>query len=416
MTDATEDVTVTLSTADGTATAGEDYEPLDGAEVIVPADTGEVTVGIAIIADEVGEAEETLAVTIDAVSGGADIDDGTATVTITADEVVAVAGGPTVVAIDGADPTDASVQLAQITYTGLESAFAQGGGLVAEVLLASDTVFADALASGALQDSRPLLLNDRDVLEPAVAAELARLGPDRVRILGGTAAIVETVEAELVLAGYDVVRTAGPTRLETAVEIARVAASADTGLIARAFPAAGGDDTQAFADSLAAGGWAAANGWPLFLTQTEVFSGSPRDHLADNPLVTAHLIGGEGAISSAVADGLASLAGASNRWAGPTRFATAIAIANARGFSTTAPASHVVVTEGQAAHAWAGGFASAAWSGANDAPVVLANGETLPEETLDFLATTTTEDVTVLCVADPAACAAVEARLTTERA
>ena len=208
-----------------------------------------------------------------------------------------------------------------------------------EVLLASDSVFADALASGSLQSTRPLLLNAPTALEDAVLERIQQLEVGTVRILGGEAAVSSGVADALAAAGLTVVRSAGPTRLETAEQIAQLAGSTvDTVLIARAFPAAGGDDTQAFADSLAAGAWAAATGWPILLSQTEVLSDTTRTYLDASAVTTAHVIGGEAALSTAVTDGLGALGIASQRHAGPTRFHTATAIAAGRGFGPSSPA------------------------------------------------------------------------------
>ena len=76
----------------------------------------------------------------------------------------------------------------------------------------------------------------------------------RVILLGGTSAIGEIVEQQLV-GTYTVERRAGTTRIETATTIAAIdAPQATTAVLARAFPSSGADQSQAFADALAAGG------------------------------------------------------------------------------------------------------------------------------------------------------------------
>src|SRR5687768_2607668 len=65
--------------------------------------------------------------------------------------------------------------------------------------------FADALAAGALAGfvSAPFLVTATGDLDDRVKTELERLGTDLVRIVGGTAAISQAVEDELVALGYD---------------------------------------------------------------------------------------------------------------------------------------------------------------------------------------------------------------------
>lgn len=91
-----------------------------------------------------------------------------------------------------------------------------------QVVLARADEFADALAGGPLAAAvgGPLLLTSGDHLDVRVADELERLGTSTVHLLGGTAALDETVEAQLVDAGLDVVRHAGINRYETAVAVA----------------------------------------------------------------------------------------------------------------------------------------------------------------------------------------------------
>ena len=77
-------VTVDWATASGTAKAGEDYENADGTLTVAAGDTGG-TVSVAIVADDVHEAEETFSVML---SGAmySTLDDASATGTITDDD------------------------------------------------------------------------------------------------------------------------------------------------------------------------------------------------------------------------------------------------------------------------------------------------------------------------------------------
>ena len=279
------------------------------------------------------------------------------------------------------------------------------------VLIATDAQFADALTSGTLQgDDTPLLLTPSDDVRADVVTEINRLGATEVVLLGGVNALDETVEDELSDAGLDVERVSGPTRIETAIEVAKLAPESTTAIVSRAFPS-GADASQAFADSLSAGAWAAATGWPSLLTSTDELPETIRQALADSDIERVMLLGGTAAVSPTVEDELESLGVDVVRVAGATRFDTAVEVAEQRGFDSAADADRIILVEGQAPDAWAAGFAAAAHSATYDAPVLLANGPTLPPATEAFLRANTfavdvdeiTEPVLV-CAADPAAC------------
>lgn len=73
---------------------------------------------------------------------------------------------------------------------------AQFPGTAAAVYLARADAFADALSGGALTDGPILLVPACGALPPVVAGEIARLDPERVVALGGTAAVCDAVLAE----------------------------------------------------------------------------------------------------------------------------------------------------------------------------------------------------------------------------
>lgn len=286
-------------------------------------------------------------------------------------------------------------------------------GTTQRVLIGREDNFADNMASAVMQSDSPLLLVPSEgPISPRVADLLAQFAPSEVVLLGGEAAISSEVEAELA-EDFTVVRRSGPTRFETAIDIAeKEAPTATTAVLARGFASPDStDESQAFADSLAAGGWAADNGWPVLLTATDTLPGSVRGYLDTSAITEVKIMGGTAAISPAVEAELGSMGIATTRVAGPTRFGTAIAVAEMRGADSAADADRVVLVEGQASDAWAGGFAAAAHSAAFNAPVILANGDGIPPETADFLAGGGAfaqngffDDAVLTCVTVPSTC------------
>ena len=94
----------------------------------------------------------------------------------------------------------------------------------ADVVLARSDEFPDALAGGPLADTldAPILLippDDPAIVDPDVVAEIQRLAPSRIWLLGGPAAIDVFVESALTNAGYEVIRVGGDNRYETAALI-----------------------------------------------------------------------------------------------------------------------------------------------------------------------------------------------------
>lgn len=286
------------------------------------------------------------------------------------DPDVVTVGGP------GSSTADVAIALSRLAApTGADA-----------VLIGRDDLFADSLPAGRLQGSTvPLLLTSGDALDTAVAAEVIRLGATRATILGGTAAISETVADALESLGLAVTRVAGASRIETAVEIAidgNGQSPPDTAILARAFEAT--EPTQAFADALAAGAWAAETGWPVLLTDTAALSHATLNHVAASGYDRVIAVGGTAAISDAALQDLPPTVDV-DRVAGASRAATAVSVNVQRGLQTSADAQTVILLEGSSTDAWAAGFAAAQYAAATGAAIVLSAGDTLPPETVDWL-------------------------------
>ena len=94
-------------------------------------------------------------------------------------------------------------------------------GEVSTVYVARGDQFPDALAGGpaAVENRSPVLLTAGDVLPQATAAELLRLAPKRIVILGGAVAVSESVERALAPYAAQVSRLAGSNRFDTAAAV-----------------------------------------------------------------------------------------------------------------------------------------------------------------------------------------------------
>lgn len=187
------------------------------------------------------------------------------------------------------------------------------------VYVATGTGYADALAGTALAGSHeaPVLLTPGGSLSPGTAAELDRLDPGRVVLLGGTASISEQV-ADLIgtAANAPVTRLAGGDRYATAAAIAGEFTAPDI-----VFVASG----EQFADALAGAARAGALDAPVLLVRPNQLPPATAAALTALAPSQIRLLGGEGAVSAAVATALGGY-GAVTRIAGDDRYATAAAI------------------------------------------------------------------------------------------
>lgn len=190
------------------------------------------------------------------------------------------------------------------------------------VFVASGVDYPDALAGApaAAGLRAPLLLTGTEV-SAAVEAQITRLKPASIVVLGGTGSVSESVESHLAALADTVTRVAGAGRYETAVEIS--AASFPDGA-ETVFVASG----ENYADALAGAPAAGAQRSPVLLVpSTEVPEAVSTEltRLAPTRIV---LLGGEGAVPAAVESALAEHAPVT-RLAGANRYDTSAVIAGA---------------------------------------------------------------------------------------
>jgi putative cell wall-binding protein len=161
--------------------------------------------------------------------------------------------------------------------------------------LVAGSGFADAVsaAPAAARDHSPVLLTFTDSLPPATTAELVRLAPGRVVIVGGPSVVSDQIVWALdsVLHGTGVFRLAGQDRYATS---AAVAATFNPGV--RAVYAATGLD---FPDALAAASAAGAQGSPMVLTNPAALPDVIRAEIVRLNPARAVIAGGTSAVSAA---------------------------------------------------------------------------------------------------------------------
>ncbi|MGM1030800.1 MAG: cell wall-binding repeat-containing protein [Actinomycetota bacterium] len=239
--------------------------------------------------------------------------------------------------------------------------------------------FVDGLMAGpaAAEEGAPVLLTPGASLAPATAAEIQRLDPSAVVIVGNTPSISTAVEhaVQALDPSMAVVRVAGSHRAATNYFLwQRVYLDAET---SAAFLTNG----YRFPDGLAGGPAAALLDAPLLLTLPGGDGGTGIHSLLwdmlqhiDPDRVT--VLGGADAVPE---EGLGTLPGdpAVQRFAGADRFETAALLSE-----LFPPVDTVYIASGET---YADALAGAAAAGAEGAPMLLARRDCMPGVTLDAL-------------------------------
>ncbi|WP_248150624.1 cell wall-binding repeat-containing protein [Microbacterium aoyamense] len=244
--------------------------------------------------------------------------------------------------------------------TGVEISKEGFGPGVPVVYLATGANYPDALsaAPAAAIEGGPLLLTAPTALPAAVAAELDRLEPDRIVVVGGFGAVSRAVESRLEEYAPVVDRIAGADRYATS----RALVSSVFDDVDDVFLATGRD----FPDALSASSAAATAGAPVLLVDgkgagvPEPLGALVEELGAQRVLIT----GGTGAVSEMVADAAAEIPGIQTvtRLAGASRYATSVAI-NRHAF---ADSEELFLATGTG---FADALAGAALAGARQAPL-----------------------------------------------
>jgi beta propeller repeat protein len=205
-------------------------------------------------------------------------------------------------------------------------------GELNNVVLCTGENFPDALSAApfARAVQSPLLLTRRDSIPAETLAEISRLAPTKIYIIGGPTTTSAAVENQLT-ATYTTERIAGSDRYETSALIARrMEDIVNTGDLYRGFFARG----DIFPDALALGPVAAAAQGPILLVKTDSVPTSIASAVTDLDIEYGCIAGDTSAVSASTASTLNTLIAANGapgpctRFAGVNRYDTARLIVN----------------------------------------------------------------------------------------
>jgi putative cell wall-binding protein len=264
--------------------------------------------------------------------------------------------------LSGADRSATSVEVSK-------SAYPDGA---ATVYVAFGWNFPDALvaAPAAVKAHGPVLLSSQGYVSDAIRAELQRLSPQNIVVVGDTASISNDVVLALssLVPGATVTRQAGPDRYTTARSI--VAAAFGTSGVSDLYISTGAN----FPDALAASAAAAATGNPVLTLPGWVDSLDQATTDAITALKPQHIIvvGGTPSVSAGIYAQLARLAPTIDRYGGTSRYETSRMLAQATYPST---ATRVYLANGEG---YADALAGSVVAGVKRQPLLITFNSCLP--------------------------------------
>jgi subtilisin family serine protease len=277
------------------------------------------------------------------------------------DARAAVVDRPDIRRLAGADRFATAAAITKATYV----------PFVPYLFIATGAGFPDALAGGAVaaQTGSPLLLVKQNSVPAATLAEIQRLQPSEIYVLGGTSVVSNTVLGQLDGLSFNgAYRIAGANRYATAAAVSQGWAPG----VPNVFIATGLN----FPDALAGVPASGVLGGPLLLTATTWLPNETKLELQRLNPARVVILGGSTVVSNSVASQIGTSAGAPVvRWAGADRYATAATV-SANSFGSRAQTAFVA--NGLSfPDALAGGPSGGAFGG----PMLLTQPTSLPSAT-----------------------------------
>lgn len=234
------------------------------------------------------------------------------------------------------------------------------------VYVATGQLYPDALAAAAAASKQggPLLLTRSTALPAEVSAEIKRLKPTKIVVVGGTGAVSSTVFRQLNSIAPSV-RIGGADRYQTAANVVKYAFSSSS----RVFLATGQD----YPDALSASAVAGALDSPVLLVRgTETaLPAATAAVLTSLKASRAYILGGTSVVSSGIAAQVAKVVPVT-RYAGSDRYGTNQSINR----SLVPTAAQVFVATGSD---FPDALTGAALSGARTAPLYLTRKNCVPD-------------------------------------
>ncbi len=215
---------------------------------------------------------------------------------------------PTVERLSGSSAIDTSVAVSKKYYT----------SNIPVAYVVNQYAHPDGIVAGAMKASGPILYTDSSSLPGSVAAELKRLLPQKVVIVGGDTVVNSNVfnQIKTSVPSSTVTRLAGATRFDTAISVSKADYPQTSATVYVA-------NTASYPDAIA-GAQQATNGPFLYVNKDNVPSAVMTELKRLRPQQVI-VIGGTSIISDATAQSITQATGATiKRMGGVDRYATSV--------------------------------------------------------------------------------------------
>lgn len=238
------------------------------------------------------------------------------------------------------------------------------------VIITRDDNFPDALTGAPLAYSlnAPILLTNSKTLSPETSAEILRLNPENIFILGSPGAVSTEIENQLA-AKYKVTRLGGSDRYETSAKILNYLKDnhyVNPGKVVMAYG-------LNFPDALAVSSLAAYQHIPILLTDTHTIPDPTMNAIQNLGVDQTIIVGSDAVVGEDVAKQLPNV----TRYGGSDRYQTALKIAKGMG----ADLNTIYVATGNNFPDALAGSVQAAWT---NSPILLVD-QNLPKGVPDYL-------------------------------
>ena len=280
--------------------------------------------------------------------------------------------------IEGADRYEAAVAMSKASFP--------SGTTAPVVFVVTGSDYPDALSAGpaAVKQKGSLLLTPREFLHPSTAAEIRRLNPQRIVVVGGEASVPPAVYSAIskLVPGATTTRIGGADRYEVSRSVATSFFTSAAGV----FVATGTN----YPDALASGAAAGRLSRPVLLVDgsTTAVDQPTRDAIASLRATSATIVGGPNSVSTSYETSLRTIV-TTDRKSGGDRIMAAVNL-NASIFSQS---NEVYIATG---FNFPDALAGSALAGKRSMPLYLVQGGCVPQSVLAEIVRLKATKVTVL--------------------
>jgi putative cell wall-binding protein len=320
---------------------------------------------------------------------------GTYTVCVTALAVPGNVGGNTVLgcysrfysASIGASPTTSRIQGTDRYEVSIAASRAAFPGTAPVVYVVTGDKYFDALSAGpaAVKQGGPLLLTPTSTLLGNVAAEITRLHPAKIVVVGGPEAVSDGVLGQLsaLIPGTSAMRIGGADRYEVSRNVAQLVFGSKAGGI---YVATGTN----FPDALSIGAAAGTKGIPVLIVDgsATTIDAPTKTALHTLGITSITVAGGPDSVSPGVVAALNAVA-PTTRYSGAYRYDTSAAV-NAAAFTSS---SQVYLATGDN---FPDALSGSALAGKQKAPLYVVQGSCVPTSVINEIVRVHASKVTLL--------------------